>query len=51
MSTEGDEEQQLLAACESGDVDALRELAEGRPMNVNTVTDYNGWTPLHIACK
>ena len=51
MSTEGDEEQQLIAACESGDLDALRELAEGKLMNVNTVTDDYDRTPLHIACK
>ena len=51
MSTEGDEKQQLIAACESGNIDVLRELAEGKLMNVNTVTDYLGRAPLHIACK
>ena len=51
MSTEGVEEQQLIAACESGDIESLRKLIENKPMNVNTVTDADGMTPLHHACS
>ena len=51
MSTEGDEEQQLIAACKSGDIESLRILIDSKPMNVNTVTDDEGMTPLHHACS
>ena len=51
MSTEGDEEQQLIAACKSGDLESLRILIESKSMNVNTVTDDGGMTPLHHACS
>ena len=53
-------EQQLLKACERGELQTIRELVESKAVDPSNVVDrsyrlcrgycVNGWTPLHYAC-
>ena len=64
MSKKGDLEIQLLAACERGELQIIRELVQSKAVNPTTVVDKrkyhfvrldvytfgtDGWTPLHYA--
>ena len=52
--------QQLLEACERGELQTIRELVESKAVDPSNVVDrsghycrgwrVNGWTPLHYAC-
>ena len=53
-------EEKLLDACQHGDLPLIREIVEGKAVNVNKVRETrhnrlcqgwstNGWTPLHYA--
>ena len=58
MSTgsEKSPDEQLLAACESGDLGAVERIVRDENLieRINSITDersrYRGWTPLHHAC-
>ena len=44
-------EKQLLQACREGSLQLVRQLVEEKEIDVNTVLDWSGWTPLHHACR
>ena len=59
MSTgsEKSPDEQLLAACESGDLGVVERIVREENVieRINAITDnrfgYSGWTPLHHACS